>query len=95
MAREVEQLRKATKELGVRLSLAQQWVEFLTFAYDQLLYHRVNYRTVPEYRAATSLIADAHDLPITVAESRIAQFLGAATRGVVAAVRRKDFHVVE
>jgi hypothetical protein len=92
--KELAEVRKDVETLGVRLTLAQAWVGFLHFAYDALLYHGVNYRTLREYVNSTDL-DDAQKLPVTQARDKITGWLGRLQSGINAAVRRKNFKVHE
>ena len=90
--KELAAVRKDVDQLGVRLTLAQAWVNFLNFAYDALLYHGVNYRTLKEYANSTEL-DDAQKLPLTKARDKITLWLGRLQSSIHAAVRRKNFKV--
>lgn len=92
LQRELEEVRKEVNTLGVRLTLAQAWVGFLNFAYDALLHHGVNYRTLKEYANSTEL-DDAQKLPITAARDKIVSWLGRLQSAISATVRRKQFKV--
>lgn len=92
--KELAEVRKDVETLGVRLTLAQAWVGFLQFAYDALLYHGVNYRSLKEYTQSTEL-DDAQKLPVTQARDKITGWLGRLQSAINAAVRRKNFKVHE
>ena len=92
LQKELEDVRKEVHILGVRLTLAQAWVGFLNFAYDALLQHGINYRTLKEYADSTTL-DEAGKLPITKARDKIVTWLDRLQSAINAAVRRKNFKV--
>ena len=92
LEKELKAVRKDVEELGVRLTLAQAWVGFLNFAYDALLHHGVNYRSIKEYAQSTEL-DDAQKLPLSKARDKITLWLGRLQSAIHAAVRRKNFKV--
>ncbi|TPJ33659.1 hypothetical protein [Mesorhizobium sp. B2-8-3] len=92
LQKEIEEVRKEVHVLGVRLTLAQAWVGFLNFAYDALLHHGVNYRSLKEYTNSTEL-DDAQKLPVSAARDKIVGWLGGLQSAIHAAVRRKQFKV--
>lgn len=94
LQRELDEVRKDVNTLGVRLTLAQAWVGFLNFAYDALLHHGVNYRSLKEYANSTEL-DDAQKLPLTQARDRIVHWLDRLQSAINATVRRKSFKVHE
>lgn len=90
---EVEDLSQKLTISEVRLTIAQAWGELLDYAYDQLLYHGVNYKTLPEFKDST-VLEDAQDLPITTARSKIVTWVGTLSSAITAAVRRKGMKLV-
>ncbi|UIY29166.1 hypothetical protein LZK73_21780 [Neorhizobium galegae] len=94
LQKELDDIRKEVHIQGVRLTLAQAWVSFLHFAYDALLYHGVNYRTLKEYANSTEL-DDANKLPVSQARDKIVLWLGRLQSSINATVRRKNFKVHE
>jgi hypothetical protein len=94
LQKEIAEVRKEVEQLGVRLTLAQAWVGFLHFAYDALLHHGVNYRTLKEYANSTEL-DDAQKLPLTAARDKIILWLGRLQSAIHAATRRKQFKVFD
>ncbi len=50
LEKELAALRDEVSQQGVRLTLAQGWVNLLTKAYDALLHDGVNYRDLKEYK---------------------------------------------
>lgn len=94
LEKELQAVRKDVEELGVRLTLAQAWVGFLNFAYDALLHHGVNYRSLKEYKNSTEL-DDAQKLPLSKARDTITMWLGRLQSAIHAATRRKQFKVHE
>lgn len=94
LQKELDAIRKEVHIQGVRLTLAQAWVAFLHKAYDALLFHGVNYRTLKDYANSTEL-DDANKLPITQARDKIVMWLRRLENSISAAVRRKNFKVHE
>lgn len=92
LQKELNEVRKEVHNLGVRLTLAQAWVGFLNFAYDALLHHGINYRSLKEYNKSTEL-DDAQKQPLTQARDTIVGWLGRLQSAINAAVRRKSFKV--
>lgn len=90
---ELKAVRERLSTVEVRLTLAQAWVQFLNYAYDALLTHGVNYRTLREYAESTEP-DDVQDLPISRARDKIVTWLGRLESAVAAAVRRKGFRKV-
>ncbi len=93
LQKEAATLRKEVTILGIRLTLAQAWIDFFRHAYDALLTHGVNYRTLPEYKDSTEL-DDAQDLPVQAGREKIITWIGRLKNAVSAAVRRKGFRQV-
>jgi hypothetical protein len=88
--RELGEVRKELHVMGVRITLAQAWIGFLHFAYDALLHHGVNYRTLKEY-ADSKELDDAQKMPVTEGRDKIVTWLGRLQSAINAAVRRKAF----
>ncbi|WP_111817257.1 hypothetical protein [Agrobacterium sp. CFBP2214] len=89
---EVAKLRKELNTQGVRLTLAQMWIDLYTFGYDALLHYGVNFRDLPEYKE--SIPDDAMHLPVSEARNTIAGWMGRLKSAINAAVRRKGFRLV-
>ena len=89
---EATDLRKRLHSVEIRLTLAQAWVGLLTYAYEALLYHGVNYRTLKEYTEDNTL-DEAADMPLSAARNKIIHYLGRLQSAIGAAVRRKGFVV--
>lgn len=88
-----DELVKINKKLtlqGIRLSLAQAWIDFYQTAYDALLYHTVNFRTLPEFKNTEALDA-AYKLPPEEGRTKVLVWIAKLSSGVNAAVRRKGF----
>lgn len=89
LRRETADLRTLIEEQGIRLTLAQAWIEFLHYAYDSLLAYGINYKALKEY--------DDHkldvmaDRPLSEARTTIIEYLRTARNGIRAAIRRKNF----
>lgn len=94
LQKELNAVRQEVHTLGTRLTLAQAWVGFLNFAYDALLHHGINYRSLKEYKNSTEL-DDAQKLPVTAARDKIVTWLGRLQSAISAAARRKAFKVHE
>ena len=90
LRKEITKVRKQVNVQEIRLTLAQAWVSFYEFAYDALLYHGINYRTLKEYKDSSKL-DDAQKMPITQARQVVIEWLDKLRNGVSAAVRRKNF----
>lgn len=83
-------LEKENQVLGVRLTLAQAFVHLLHTAYDTLLYHRVNYRELPEFQDDRAL-EQAAKTDILKGRALIIEWIERLERAIVAAGRRKTF----
>ncbi|MCC5780553.1 hypothetical protein H7H48_15940 [Nitratireductor sp. B36] len=94
LQKELAEVRKDVETLGIRLTLAQAWVGFLNFAYDALLHHGINYRSLKEYKDSAEL-DDAQKLPVSQARDKIVGWLGRLQSAINAAARRKQFKVHE
>ncbi len=82
---------KRLQETEVRLSLVQTWAQFLMKAYDALLHHKVNYKSLPQYKA--SPLEEAMDMPIRKARFKIVEWVRRLSNEIDARIRRKGFHV--
>ncbi|MBO6814573.1 MAG: hypothetical protein JJ891_06920 [Rhizobiaceae bacterium] len=89
---ELEKIKKRLNTMEIRVSLAQGWVGLLRKAYDALLYHGVNYQTLPEYKDDDTL-TEAQDMPISLARNKIINWMSRMESGIEAAVRRKSFRL--
>lgn len=92
LKKELADIRRDVNTLEVRLTLAHAWVGFLNFAYDALLHHGINYRSLKEYANSTEL-DDANKLPVTAARNKITEWLDRLKSAIHAATRRKQFVV--
>lgn len=77
----------------IRLSLAQAWADLLDFAYDQLLYHGIDFKKLPEYQDS-KVLEQSKDLGILSARGRIITWIGKVRNGVKAAARRKGIKLI-
>lgn len=93
LQQELNEVRKEVNSLGIRLTLAEAWVGFLHFAYDALLSHGVNYRTLREYQEDDTLDT-ARKLPLSQARQKIVAYLLRLKSGINAAARRKALKVI-
>lgn len=82
-----------TQTLSVRLSLALAFAQMMQKAYDALLYHGVNYRTLPEYQNATAL-DEAETLPLREGRRVLMGWMERMESAISAAIRRKNFRKV-
>lgn len=76
----------------IRLSLSQAFIQLAQQAYDALLYHGVNYRSLPSYTDDNPL-DEAAKLPIRQAREKIISWIGKVKSDIQAAIRRKGFKV--
>ena len=83
-------LQDHVEELEARLTVAQALINLLLRAYDALLYHKVNYRDLPEYKDDVALDR-ARKMGMSKAKITMLNWLARADRGIQAAVRRKQF----
>lgn len=90
--KEVAKLRKEVSVQGIRLLLAQAWIDLYTFGYDALLHYGVNFRDLPEYKE--SIPDEAMKLPVSEARNQIVMWMGRLKSAINAAVRRKGFRLV-
>ena len=93
---EIAALTQRVRRMEIRLLLARAWVSFLEKAYDALLYHGVNYRTMPEYKNSAAL-DKAMKLPPEEGKVEIVSWLGKLESALAAYIRRKQLklHVNE
>lgn len=89
---EVASLRNDVAEQGVRLTLAQAWIDFLHYAYDALRGYSVDYKLLPEY-TKTNEVDEAMGMGIWEGQHKIIKYLRRAKSGIRAAIRRKGFKV--
>lgn len=89
-----EIVRKELLIARVRLRLAQAWADMMTFAYDALLSHGVNFRNLPEYKDTTLLDRAANE-EVTLGENNIVEYMRRVKHGITAAIRRKGFKKYE
>ncbi|MEW6121278.1 MAG: hypothetical protein AB1698_01595 [Pseudomonadota bacterium] len=82
-----------TQTLSVRLSLALAFARMMEKAFDALLYHGVNYRSLPEYQNMTAL-DEANALPLKEGRRVVMGWLQRMESGIAAAIRRKSFRKV-
>lgn len=76
-----------------RLSMSRAFVQFLLKAYDALLHHGVNYRTLPEWQDSKAL-DDIDKVPFDRGVEKTIVWMGRLGNALDAAVRRKGFTVV-
>ena len=81
--------------LSVRLTLAQAWVGFLLKAYDALLYHRINYRDLPEIKDTRMLDDATKQKDIRFGQVKIMDYLKRGENAILAKVRRKGIKEIK
>jgi len=79
--------------LSIRLSLSLAFARMMEKAFDALLYHGINYRSLPEYQNMTAL-DDAQKLPLKEGRRIIMEWLARMESSISAAIRRKGFRKV-
>lgn len=85
---------KTESEALIRLSLAQALVQMWIKAFDALLVHGVNVRKLPEFNNTADL-DEANKLPISKGRALLVRWIGRVESGIDAAIRRKNFKVLE
>lgn len=73
--------------------LASAFVDFLRFAYQNLLNHSVNYLTLKAYKD-TTILDDAAKLPLSRGADRYLDWIGRVRHDITAAVARKGLRAV-
>lgn len=81
------------KVVKVRLRLAQAFIDMLQHAFDALLHHGVNYRTLPAYKDET-LLEEARRLPLEQGHDSFIEWMRRVTKDINAAVRRKGLRQI-
>lgn len=89
---EVNSLNKMVHEQGIRLTLAQAWVDFYQFAYDMFRAYGVDFKSLKEFED-TAVLDEAMELPMSQGQVKIIEYLGRLRSAVRAAIRRKQFRV--
>lgn len=89
---EVTSLNKMVHEQGIRLTLAQAWIDLYNYAYDTLRSYEVDFKSLKEFQD-TSEIDAAMKLPMTQGRQKIITYIGKLRSAIAAAVRRKNFRV--
>lgn len=84
---------KSEKQGGVRLRLAQAFIDMLLYAYDALLHHGVNYKTLPAYKD-TALLDAAQKLPLEQGHDSFIVWMERIRNDITAAIKRKGFRKV-
>lgn len=78
-----------------RLMMANVFIKFILKAYDALLHHGVNFKSLPEWARGHEVELDRiHKLPFQRGTHEYVSWVGRLSNAVDAAVRRKGFHVV-
>lgn len=92
LSKELADLRKEVNTQGVRLTLAQAWLNLYTKGYDALLYYGVNFKDLKEYK--DEFPEEAMQMPVTKARNTFIAWMGRLESAIHAAVRRKGFKLV-
>lgn len=87
-------LREQLKEATGRLTMAKAFAKLLMKAFDALLHHGVNYKSLPEWQAYTDHLDEIAKLPFHRGVQEHISLMGRIGNAIDAAVRRKGFHVV-
>lgn len=78
--------------LSVRVRLAQAFMGMWQVAYDALLNHGINYRTLPAYKEVTPLDAALENgVTLEQGEANILKYIERVISDIRAAIRRKAF----
>lgn len=92
MREELTALNKAVTEQGIRLTLAQAWIDLYKYGYDMFRAYGVDFKLLREYNEDSTL-DEAAELPLSQARLKIVQYIGRVRSGINAAVRRKQFRL--
>ena len=90
---EVTDLRKTMVRDRIRLSMFERWVDFWQRAYEALLHHGVNFRTLKEYRD-TEILDKAAAMPPEQGRNLVVRYINNLISAVDAAARRKQLKLV-
>lgn len=82
-----------TAELSGRLTMAKALAQLWSHAYDALLHHGVNFKSLPEWKDPEPLDAIGK-LPFHRGAQEYVSWMGRVQNAITAAVRRKGFKVV-
>lgn len=91
--REIASLRKEVNAQGIRLTLAQGWINLYVKAYDALLHYGINFKSLREYKEKYP--HGAENLPLTQSRDKFVSWFGRIESAIAAAIRRKAFKVHE
>lgn len=90
---ELAALRKEVHAQGIRLTLAQGWINLYVRAYDALLHYGINFKTLREYKEKYP--HGAENLPLSQSRDKYVSWFGRIESAISAAIRRKGFKVHE
>lgn len=82
------------EEATGRLLMAKTAYKFLLEAYDALLHHGVNFKSLPEWQQDYDRLDEIAKLPFKRGVQEYISWMGRVSNAVRAKVRRKGFHVV-
>jgi hypothetical protein len=88
----IAKLTEESKALSNKLNIAYAFIELLRTGFDALLYHNINYQTLPEYKTDSPL-NDLEKRPLPEVKVRALRWMAMVKNGIDAAVRRKNFKV--
>lgn len=91
LEKELGKLREEVSRQGIRLLIAQEWINLLNRAYDALLYHGVRFRELAVYKDFKDPDKAEH---IHTMRDRYLRWFDRMDSEIVAAVRRKGFREV-
>lgn len=89
---ELATLRNQVDEQGIRLTLAQAWIDLYQYAYDTLLHYGINFRKLDKYNE-DAVLEEAAGRPISDARTYIVKYISDLTSDIGAAIRRKQFRL--
>ncbi len=88
----IGQLQKSNTEMSTKLGLAYAFIDMLRKGYDALLYHSINYQSLPEYKHDSPL-DDLTKKPLDQVNVEAMNWMQRVKSGIEAAIRRKNFKV--
>lgn len=81
--------------LAIKLSLAKAWIGLWIHAFDAMVTHRINIRSLPEYKDPDGLLDQAYRGDLEHGQERVLLYLERCRNGLTAAVRRSTFRKVD
>lgn len=92
LEKELASLREEIATIGIRLTIAQKWIELYRFAYDALRYHGINFYDLKVYKEGYPDGAEKEH--IHTARNKFFKWFDRLESEIHAAVRRKGFRQV-